>query len=575
MRYFFFALGTLLTAGILQAETIYLELNPGCTERFEYLDNFKGQESRSVDYHLRRKGGRVVFSTPQATSTPVSQIPTGALGCKTDRFNQKLIDEINAGKHQVYLVEPAGKNYHLVPVASAAIVSGADGQVNYRSNDTRFAYNTTEKRAGNWASADSPNRVFFEGSKYRFCYRAISFRSIPDDNAAPFTEMVVIPEIGVVETRTGITPEMAKSNTRRLVKVGNIPFGQYIKAVCAGDDPANYDVGDLMAARGTGTSTATTTTTTTTATAPTTGTPAAGSKAAVVPSEPVLFTESEFVPEEQSVISQRSTGECNIPPAPGVHVVQRGETLYGISRKYGVTVDQLKKWNKMSDHKLAVCMPLNVIPPVTVTTTTTTTTPATTTPAPAPTVPATTTTTTTTTAKVPAGPSTTSVTPTTTPKNPVPGGANPRWVDTNGTHVVMSGDKVADLAAKYGYTEARFRWMNGLDATDKLIAGQVLRTKECEVPGLAPKDRAMPFSTTTEAPKTTEKGATATVVAPTATVPTTTAPAKPTRRVHVVSKSETLYSISRAYGMSLDRLMELNDLTKGEVIMENMRLYVD
>ena len=554
MRYFFIALGALLTAGILRAETIYLELNPGCTERFEYLDNFKGQESRSVDYHLRRQGGRVVFSTPKATSTPVSQIPTGALGCKTDRFDQKLIDEINAGKHQVYLVEPVGKNYHLVPVESASILNGADGQVNYRSNDTRFAYNTTEKRAGNWAAADSPNRVFFEGSKYRFCYRAISFRSIPDDNAAPFTEMVVIPEIGVVETRTGITPEMAKNNTRRLVKVGNIPFGQYIKAVCAGDDPANYDVGDLMAARGTGA-----TSSPTTATMPTTGTPSAGSKT-TVPTEPVLFAETEFVPEEQSVITQRSTGECNVPPAPGVHVVQRGETLYGLSRKYGVTVDQLKKWNKLSGNNLTVCLPLNVIPPVTVTTTTTTT-PKTTT--------------TTTTATVPAGPSTTTMTPTTTPKTPTPGAANPRWVDTNGTHVVMSGDKVAELAAKYGYTESRFRWMNGLDTTDKLVVGQVLRTKECEVPGIAPENRALPFSTTTTAPTTTEKGA-ATVTTPTVTVPsTTTTPKSPTRRVHVVSKNETLYSISRAYGMSLDRLMELNDLTKGEVIMANMRLYVD
>ena len=32
---------------------------------------------------------------------------------------------------------------------------------------------------------------------------------------------------------------------------------------------------------------------------------------------------------------------------PRIHVVKAGETLYQISRKYGVTVDQLKKFNKM------------------------------------------------------------------------------------------------------------------------------------------------------------------------------------------------------------------------------------
>jgi LysM repeat protein len=35
--------------------------------------------------------------------------------------------------------------------------------------------------------------------------------------------------------------------------------------------------------------------------------------------------------------------------SPRIHVVKAGETLYQISRKYGVTVDQLKKLNKMGN----------------------------------------------------------------------------------------------------------------------------------------------------------------------------------------------------------------------------------
>jgi len=34
-------------------------------------------------------------------------------------------------------------------------------------------------------------------------------------------------------------------------------------------------------------------------------------------------------------------------PAPKIHVVKAGETLYQISRKYGLTVDQLKQLNKL------------------------------------------------------------------------------------------------------------------------------------------------------------------------------------------------------------------------------------
>jgi nucleoid-associated protein YgaU len=40
--------------------------------------------------------------------------------------------------------------------------------------------------------------------------------------------------------------------------------------------------------------------------------------------------------------------------SPVVHVVKPGETLYRISRRYGVTVDKVKKWNKLPDDIIEV-----------------------------------------------------------------------------------------------------------------------------------------------------------------------------------------------------------------------------
>jgi LysM repeat protein len=40
--------------------------------------------------------------------------------------------------------------------------------------------------------------------------------------------------------------------------------------------------------------------------------------------------------------------------ASNVHVVKPGETLYRISRKYGITVDNIRKWNKLPDDILEV-----------------------------------------------------------------------------------------------------------------------------------------------------------------------------------------------------------------------------
>ncbi|MEO1436162.1 MAG: glucosaminidase domain-containing protein [Bacteroidota bacterium] len=45
-----------------------------------------------------------------------------------------------------------------------------------------------------------------------------------------------------------------------------------------------------------------------------------------------------------------------------IHNVQSGETLYSISRKYNVTVDQIKAWNKLDSNLIKVGQPLIVRP---------------------------------------------------------------------------------------------------------------------------------------------------------------------------------------------------------------------
>jgi LysM repeat protein len=40
--------------------------------------------------------------------------------------------------------------------------------------------------------------------------------------------------------------------------------------------------------------------------------------------------------------------------SPAVHVVRPGETLYRISRRYGVSVDKVRKWNKLPDDIIEV-----------------------------------------------------------------------------------------------------------------------------------------------------------------------------------------------------------------------------
>jgi len=60
-------------------------------------------------------------------------------------------------------------------------------------------------------------------------------------------------------------------------------------------------------------------------------------------------------PDEAAALGQTES-KAAIPSlgAPNIHVVKPGETLYRISRRYGVRVESLRKWNKLPDDIIEV-----------------------------------------------------------------------------------------------------------------------------------------------------------------------------------------------------------------------------
>ena len=138
-----------------------------------------------------------------------------------------------------------------------------------------------------------------------------------------------------------------------------------------------------------------------------------------------------------SVIFSTVNAQCPPSKISGAHLVQKGETLYRISKKYKVTVDQLRQWNNLQSDALAICQELRVTPASTVTT---------------------------------SGPS-----PTTTAIYPKQSGP---------THIVQRGETVASIARLYGYTEPRYRQFNNLKAGQEVSQGTVLKSDDCQCPQL-------------------------------------------------------------------------------------------
>jgi LysM repeat protein len=245
-------------------------------------------------------------------------------------------------------------------------------------------------------------------------------------------------------------------------------------------------------------------------------------------------------------------------------IVQPGETLYGIARKNGVTVDQLRTWNNLkADQGVSICQHL-----------------------------------------------TTKVEANSKPAKDefVSKGATETqvsalkeahaWKDNHsGHHIVQKGETISGLSRKYGFSEQRFRLMNDLSDDAVLKIGQELKMSDCvcdvskisKLSGkkiAAPKEYSTPISASTE--NFIEKGIPAPAKSvqdkkiPTASIaavlPTKTTVSGNTymrKTVHIVKEDENMDMIAKQYNISLSKLREINNFDRNEVLIPTQVIYVD
>lgn len=199
--------------------------------------------------------------------------------------------------------------------------------------------------------------------------------------------------------------------------------------------------------------------------------------------------------------SLAAAAQCPDPSQPGIHVVRKGETLYSISRRYKVPVDDLLRWNKrQKDDVLSECAELWVKAP-----------------AAAP-------------SKTPSRPENDRPEetyperrPTTQPSRPSQPDAARYVKQPGGSHIVAEGQTVAGIARLYGYTEERFREFNNLADSYVARSGDYLRSTDCICPQNT--EPSKPANTPTK---------------PTSNPPTDPAPTRPSKASAAYMSSEEL-----------------------------------
>ncbi|MBK9013858.1 MAG: LysM peptidoglycan-binding domain-containing protein [Saprospiraceae bacterium] len=406
---------------------------------------------------------------------------------------------MNDGRTKLYIVRETSTQYHVASVDKAAMLATKGGTMEFATDDVAFSLYLNNPLSGvNLALPGSKLEVYLDGTINYQCLKGYILQKKASKDSRSFKEYVIVPELGIVErasvAKSGFIDEILRDNEFKLAKVDDVLFKSILSDVCDHYQATYYD--------------------------------------GVTSTQPTSY---DYIASKGGVPTSYGGGDpCAPTTEPGVHVVQKGETLYGLSKRYGVQVAQIQGWNNLDNSNIiSLCQRLWV--------------------------------------KEPSGKTTTSTGSQTTEK----GGSTTTsstgyWTQSAGEHQVRSGETVASLARMYGYTEERFRKMNGLSLTETLLPGQRLRTNDCNCPTLetSTKDTPLPYDQPTE-----------TLVAKEGTAATT----KPINNqdvyyrpisVHVVKDTDTLYSIAKQYNTTVERILELNGMTKNDKLTNEQRIYV-
>lgn len=435
-----------------QQQQVFVLYDASCMLRINY-EQAIAQQPR-MDYFAYQvplaNGNKLILETGVEGSVRQNYLPPNYLSCNDPQLTADLAEQVNGNHTKVFMLVPEGNDYLIQPVTMGAVMANQGNLFTYVSPLASFQFDTRNVIIGENLAFNNPNaRVFFEGRDGNICGGTYLIRQLMPRNAYPVIDYKINPELGVMERRLGSDGASAVGGVTVIRSVGNTPVANYLAVNCgqqgsnaAANGPVTYGSGVVVPPSGY---------------TPPTSVPSTVPQTGVTPQP-----QPGSVSPQTAVVPQPRGNAAAAEVA--MHTVAKGETLYGISRRYNVRVDQVKEWNNLTGNTITVGQSLRVgqatfggaaaynAPPVMAN-------------------------------RGPVANSNVGA------AQPTPYGQvnQPQAVSTpaDQEHIVSAGETVASVALRYGYTEAKFREINGLGTNEYLRIGQRLKTSACNCPANA------------------------------------------------------------------------------------------
>ncbi len=418
-----------IPAFIQAQQVIYLDYdNNNCMSRYEYKTS-SSFINNYIAYHVyKSQTERVILELGAENQKNQSYKPSNTIPCSQFTPTEEIVKKINSGSTDVYIVKKTNGQYNVSKVMLASYHSRKGEMLRYVSYDCEFTYDFNSFPGTTDLSITNNVEVYYQGESEEGCKRQYHFKKIPELTCKPYTKLTYVEDVGMVKEEIGLNDTHAGQNAMTLIKVNNNALNDYITEKCT----SGKILEDIVVVKEKEVSPPPTSYSLVPSTPPSSPSsePAPPPAVRIAPAEDLVSRgnpSNSGTPQTKVVCSKKSS--------KGIHIVQQSETLYSIARRSGITLDQLRVWNDISQNNDLIypCTALNILPP----------------------------------AFYEKGANTGRLINT-----------SPTRKSPNGIHVVEDGETLIAIAKSYGFTTQKLREMNDLHS-DKLFVGQELKVNDC------------------------------------------------------------------------------------------------
>jgi LysM repeat protein len=466
------------------AQDFYLRYDPACMDRLEYRFMDNALDLQYYAYRVNKSATeKITFETGVESPRIQKKAPAKLTDCKKLNFDLGDVRDVNEGRKKVYICKKLDSGWAILPVGSASYFENANNTMTYACSNYELQADFTETMGNNLAlrypNEEVKAAMFYMGDIDACNQKAYIFKMTPSQMCRVDATATLSPTMGLIREKTAVCDlyELVSVNGRPVCDFlgGNAKPARVVSDVSENTPPSEPTMTEQLGV-----------TYDNPASAPQEYSTVVRPKSTPQPEEEPNLTRAENFDESQAAPSVAYEADCGVAAAEGEHLIQRGESLYGIARRYGLSLNNLRTWNGLKGDAIKPCSVLKLYAPEAETATAETEVAPTSEPI-VETAP---------TSEIPR-----EYTTVVKPKaiaNPKPvAKANCNVEATDGEHVVMQGETLTAIARSYGVKISDLKAWNGL-------AGDVIQPcqKLAVVASAAPAMTDMTASSKTVVAKT-------------------------------------------------------------------------